>query len=150
MSVPPLVITVVARFDYMAHNADELTFSKGERFIVLEKVASSKGWFVVERMSNHEQGLAPGNYFRDATKRPSPRPSPRPEAEKKKASPRNEVAKSPRDEDDNDDGAPPPPLPGPPPKWSETIAGAAALRLLGKEDSRKKSPRSAADVFAGK
>lgn len=127
-------VEVTARFAYEAREADELSFAKDELFFVLEKVAAAPGWYVVERRvaSPHgakgQQGLAPGNYFKEARRVAAARVSARgSRAEPTKSSPRAEAVAVPLD-DDADDG-PPPPLPGPPPKWSDTIAGAAAVKV---------------------
>jgi hypothetical protein len=108
-------IIVVARYNYYAHNDDELTFRKGERFLVVEK-STSHGWFVVERLlePKGERGLAPGNYFRKETSKTSPAAPPPPAAD---TSPRKEAIE---EEDNEESDVPAPPLPGPPPKWSGT------------------------------
>lgn len=109
-------ITVIARYSYYAHNEDELSFKKGERFCIIEK-STSHGWFVVERISSGERGLAPGNYFKKDIQQPqqhhgglsnSPTTSPRKE----------ECVTTTNSGIVDDDNAPP--LPGPAPKWSGT------------------------------
>lgn len=130
----------MAKYSYFKHEEDEISFKKGQKFLLKERHEKS-GWFVVETFDKKTEGLAPGNYFKII----------KVERKKEKEEKKEEVQPVEEDEDS------PPPLPGPPPAWSDTIAGKAAIEIAkqlkkgGDKPPTSKSPRSprpAMDIFA--
>ena len=154
----------IAKYPYVQHAEDEISFKKGEKFILKERHKSN--WFVLERLqatSEKKEGLAPGNFFKIVKiERKKKVEVPKVEVKKVEEQQQEEEEESdehplpPIQDDEEDCDEAPPPLPGPPPAWSDTIAGKAAIELakqLKKDPSPSsskspRSPRPVMDVFA--